>query len=387
MDAVEGIFHSPSVHHIVSVLEERIRLGEYRPGRWLPSERQLSEEFGVSRIVVQSVLKELERRELVSRAARCRPIVRQSAGPETPPLGVTRRTLGLWIWPGPADAVASTVVHGIYQTLDHDAFRLVVGHPIGTDWNAALQSERRFLECIARDRDVVGVLLWYLGGPVNLSALRTVRAAHIPMVFMDRQPPDGFAADYVGMDNLHAAEQIVKHLITQGHRRIAHITNLDHASTVSERLEGYRRALEGARIAFRPELVLTETAPAPGCPQRVYEDLAERLLTLPDPPTAIFTVNDRLAFHLLAALRDRGVRVPEDLAIAGFDGIVQEPQKPPFLTTIKQPFGRIGSRAVDLLMQRIGVGPDAVYKHIVLEGALSLNESTRYGPKRERCSA
>src|SRR5689334_7337578 len=122
MTSTQAIAVSPSVRHITDVIEERIRSGMYQQGRWLPSEREISEEFGVSRIIIKSVVKELERRKLVTRSARCRPHVQNGSGFDSPPVGTARRSIGLWIWPDPGFPGVSMIVQGITRALDHDAF-------------------------------------------------------------------------------------------------------------------------------------------------------------------------------------------------------------------------------------------------------------------------
>jgi len=229
------------------------------------------------------------------------------------------------------------------------------------------RSEEAFLRRIVRDHDIEGVLLWYLGGNRNLPALQAVRAAGVPMVFLDRLPPPGFEADFVGVDNIGAAEAVVQHLLAQGHRRIAHVTNYDNASTVQERREGYHRALSRAGITPRPEWILqgSETA------------AVEALLSQSEPPTAVFAVNDVTGLGIVGALRARGQRVPEDMAVAGFDGVERWLPGTPFLTTADQPFERIGSTAAELLLRRIMEGPALPYRHVLLDAPLAVHGSTR----------
>lgn len=372
---------SPSVVVLANTLRERVLTGEYRENSWLPTERELAEEFGVSRTIVRYAIEELERQGLVVRSPRCRPVVKRNA--QFPSATEGRRlTLGLWLWPSATFPGASAILQGIYKFLDANRYRLVIESPVDTDWRAVVHSEARFLERITQDRDVVGAILWYLGGEANLPALQNVRAAGIPLVFLDRRPPEGFPADFVGVDNRHAAAQIVHHLISRGHRHIAHITNVDNASTVHERLQGYQDALRAAGIPFRPELVLTETGSPEAGYQSVYESLAAQLLALPRPPTAVFCVNDVLALRLVDALRSRGVRVPEDIAIAGFDGLERWLPGTPFLTTANQPFERIGEWATRLILQRIEQGDKGTYQHVILEAPISIHASTRH-PRRE----
>lgn len=372
---------SPSAVVVANTLRERVLNGEYRDGSWLPTERELAEEFGVSRTIIRRAIEELERQNLVVRSPRCRPVIRRSVVSAFRQ-EVLRLTLGLWIWPSATFPGASTILRGIYRTLDANRYRLIVESPVDTDWRSVVHSEAQFLERIPRDKDVAGVLLWYLGGETNLPALQYVRDAGIPLVFLDRLPPEGFPADFVGVDNRHAAQQVVRHLISRGHRIIAHITNVDNASTVHERLLGYRDALLEAGIPFRPELVLTETAAPEDGYHSVYESLASQLLRLPGPPTAVFCVNDVLALRLVEVLRSRGVQIPDDIAVAGFDGLERWLPGAPFLTTANQPFERIGEWAARLLLRRIELGEKAPYQHMLLEAPLSIHASSRH-PRRE----
>lgn len=368
---------SPSVVVIASTLRKRVLAGEYRDNGWLPTERELAEEFGVSRTIVRRAIEELERQGLVVRSPRCRPVVKRqtTAAPSTQ---ARRLTLGLWLWPNATFPGASAILRGIYKTLDANRYRLIVESPVDTDWRAVVQSEAQFLERVTRDTDVAGVILWYLGGDANLPVLQHVRSAGIPLVFLDRRPPEGFLADYVGVDNRNAAAQLVRHLISKGHRTIAHITNVDNASTVHERLQGYKDALLEAGIPFRPELVLTDTGTAEPGYQDVYESLAAQLMNVPETPTAVFCVHDVLALRLIDALRARGVRVPEDVAVAGFDGLERWLPGAPSLTTANQPFERIGEWAARLLLQRMEEGDRGVYQHVLLEAPISIHASTRH---------
>lgn len=372
---------SPTAILVTNALRERVLSGDYGTHGRLPTERQLAEEFGVSRTIIRKAIEELEQQNLVIRSPRCRPIIRRTLQPEHNQQA-TRMTLGLWLWPSATSPGASAILRGIYRTLDANRYRLIVESPVEVNWQTVVNSEAQFLHRITCDRDVAGVLLWYLGGKANLPILQQVRAAGIPLVFLDRRPPEGFLADYIGVDNRHAARQIARHLISRGHQNIVHITNVDNASTVHERLLGYRDALLEAGIPFRPDLVLTETAAPEDGYRNVHEALVEHLMQLPGPPTAVFCVNDVLAFRLIDALKARGVRVPEDIAVAGFDGLERWLPGSPFLTTANQPFERIGEWAAQLLLQRIEFGENGVFQQILLEAPLSIHASTRH-PRKE----
>ncbi len=372
---------SPSINFIAGTMEARIHAGEYPHGQWLPTERELAEEFKVSRATIRLVLGELARRNLVLRANGCRPLVMNSNGAVTNGTSQARCSLGLWISGDPGDVGGAMTVRGIHSVLDPDAYRLVVAHHSGATLEALIESEAQALARFIRDKDIEGLILWYFGDRHNLPALMTLRAANIPMIFVDRKPPVGFEADHVGVQNERAAQTLVQHLIEQGHRHIAHITNSEPASTVAERLAGYRKALEAARLPYRPELVLpTRFLELEKNPSAGESPTVDHLLNQPVTPTAVFAVNDYTARWLITALRARGMRVPEDMAVAGFDD--EERWKPdkPFVTTIRAPFEQMGTEAARLLLERLQSGPVSAYRHILLEAPLVVRGSTRCHP-------
>lgn len=388
--AVEDVALSPAVLHAAGVIEARILRGEYPAGQMLPSERALAAEFGVSRVTVRQAIEAVEGRGLLVRSARCRPLVRPSGGASAPasapplPAATARRSVAVWLWPGPTDPGAATILRGIRRALPPDDVRIILECPAGEDERRLEEPERLFLERILGDSDVEGVILWYLGGEDNLPALQAVRDAGRALVFIDRRPPEGFDGDYVGVDNVESAAAAVRHLIERGHTRIAHVTNREKVSTVAERRRGYEVALRRAGLPVRPEWVLRFDGAAPGDPGRGERVLAERLAALraespQNSPTAVFVVNDHIALPLAAALRSHGLHVPEDIAVVGFDGIERGPARAASLTTIRQPYDRIGVRAAELLLERLrgkGGGAAGPFRHVVLEGALHVGAST-----------
>lgn len=138
-----------------------------------------------------------------------------------------------------------------------------------------------------------------------------------------------------------------RHLIQLGHRRIGHLADAAaYAKHSAERTAGYRRALAEAGIEFDPRWVVESTNNTVAGGDAAMRALLER----PGPrPTATFVFNDQLAIGALHALRTQGVRVPEDMAIVGFDGIGLGAFTNPELTTIEQPSADIGRRAVELI--------------------------------------
>ncbi len=372
----EGVARSPYVHHIVATLEERIRTGIYPGGRWLPTERELCSEFAVSRAILRQALIELERNSLVIRAAGCRPFVKTDVGPANHRRDTARYNLGLCLKHDPKYSGTYLITQGVRQVLDDDTYRLVIADSNAVTLNAVAAEEAEALLRMVRDEDIAGIILWYCGGDANLPVLQAVQAAHIPMIFVDRVPPEGIEADYVSIDNQRAARQAVDYLISLGHRHIAHVTNPEPVSTVYERMAGYYEALDAAGIARNEALVLTGQLEGMAEEGLNAGDIVERLLRLPTPPTALFAVTDYIALAVVRALQERGLSVPADLAVIGFDDLEQWFPQKPFLTTVQQPFERIGGEAANILIRRLNGSPTHRVRHVLLEASLVVRDST-----------
>lgn len=187
--------------------------------------------------------------------------------------------------------------------------------------------------------------------PEDLSAEEFYElTAHIgiPTVQIDRII-SGVAADAVLVDNGDAVDQAVSRLIEKGHSRIAIITGPKSVLTAKERLGGYLRALSDHGILYDDALVISDqntfAAGYRGC---------ETLLKLPDPPTAVITTNYDITIGLVTAVRERGLRIPEDMDIFGFDCVeICTMMKPP-LPVVHQPEQEIGQTAAGYLLERLG---------------------------------
>jgi LacI family transcriptional regulator, repressor for deo operon, udp, cdd, tsx, nupC, and nupG len=179
----------------------------------------------------------------------------------------------------------------------------------------------------------------------------------------------GEEAPVVRIDHRSASEEVTKHLIDLGHRRIAHISGHPHAASSEHRISGYKDALAAAGIAFDATLI------APGnFSMQSGADAMEQLLALDDPPTAVFAGNDEMAFGAVKTARLHGLSVPEDLSMVGFDDQTTAAFYNPPLTTIHTPCREIGRRATLELIEQIA-GRD-VAREIVVPTRLVVRDST-----------
>jgi LacI family transcriptional regulator len=183
------------------------------------------------------------------------------------------------------------------------------------------------------------------------------------MVFIDRKPA-GWTGDVVRADNEGGAYAATRHLIDQGHRRIATVIGPIHLGTAKERLRGFRRALRSADIVLPPKYI------AKAHFDRTSGFEAGLFLLRPSSrPTAVFAQNDVMAMGVLLAIRELGLRCPEDISVVGFDNLDATELFHPPLTTVDQPAFRMGKSAAELLIQRI-TGNTEPPKEIVLETEL-----------------
>lgn len=196
-------------------------------------------------------------------------------------------------------------------------------------------------------------LLWAIPG-IGAPALARVAAAGLPvMAMLSRHVPEGVG--YVNGDNVAAMRDVVAHLVTRGHRRIAFAGAEVRASNPLDRLEGYRQGLKAAGLPLDPALEAAGMNPR-RFPE-VYAGMVDAWLALPAPPSAIVCQNDEWAWRISEALRARGLRVPEDMALAGFDDVPAAQGICGGLTTVRQPFHEIGGLAAERLLALIEGAP------------------------------
>lgn len=199
-----------------------------------------------------------------------------------------------------------------------------------------------------RQRLIDGVV--FTSGSSRSAALQEAVAVDAPFVLLNRSVA-GLAGDQVTSDNAAGAAAVAAHLVDAGHRRIAFLGGHDPSgdpSTVAERRAAFAAALE--RLGRRLDPSLTVFG---GLGFRSGADGIERLLALPDPPTAVFCANDITAIGALETARARGVDVPGALSIVGYDDIEAAGWHSLRLTTVRQPLDRMARRAVELLVSRI----------------------------------
>ncbi len=200
--------------------------------------------------------------------------------------------------------------------------------------------------------------------------LRRLAAAGIPLVVIDPPEEPSEQVRSVGTTNWLGGLTATRHLLDLGHRRVATITGPVGLWSSRARLDGYRAALQAAGLAVDERLVRHDEFTAAGGRRQARE-----LLALPEPPTGIVAGNDSQAFGVLQEAGARGLRVPADLSVVGFDDVAVASWATPPLTTVRQPLAAMAATAFRMLRSGPAAGA-AEPHHIELATTLIVREST-----------
>ncbi|WP_324651055.1 LacI family DNA-binding transcriptional regulator [Georgenia sp. H159] len=240
------------------------------------------------------------------------------------------------------------VVHAIEAAASAAGYTLILA-----DTHEDPSTEQQVVTAL-RGYQLDGLLLAPSSGAGPL--LDRLARTSLPTVLVDRAPDPRF--DSVCTENVEPMAELVEHLARTGHRRIAMVSGMAGLTTTDERVTGYRTGLERAGLAFDQGLVVDGGSDA----VRTY-DVVAGLLDRSQPPTAIVAAQNAMVIGTMRQLRDRGLAVPADLALVGFDDFEWADVFSPRLTTVAQDAERIGSEAVALLLDRVagaGRAPRAV---------------------------
>ena len=193
----------------------------------------------------------------------------------------------------------------------------------------------------------------------------------IPTVFLSTTPALS-NTDAITIDNVGGAKLATRHLIDRGHHRIAIVKGCDENADAKERFQGFLSAMKSGGESLREEYVLSGDFT-----ERSGFAAAEKLLALSSRPTAVFASNDEMAIGVLRHLRERGVSVPDEIAVAGFDDIQISSLIHPSLTSIHVNISELGSLAVERLLFLLNsTAQQTPRKRIVLPATLIVREST-----------
>jgi LacI family transcriptional regulator len=237
-----------------------------------------------------------------------------------------------------SDTFLTQILDALVQTVHEQGMRLLIDIVEPSD------QKEPYLQLV-RAKHIDGILL---SGPrLGDGALATLEEENFPTVLLGQLP--GISLYSVDVDNRAAAKHAVNHLIHLGHTRIACITNAPlYYTAATDRLAGYRDALREAGLEPDDSLIHEGDFD----PQSGYQNMSS-LLDLSQPPTAVFVASDVVAFGAMAAIHERGLRIPENVALVGFDDVPLARYVDPPLTTVHLPTYALARRSSEILFKLI----------------------------------
>ncbi|WP_041087466.1 LacI family DNA-binding transcriptional regulator [Jeotgalibacillus soli] len=273
----------------------------------------------------------------------------------------------LVIVPDVTNQFFSEVLRGIEQKAGENGYQVLLGNS-----NNDVEKEYDFLNQL-RQRQADGMIL--LTARMKQEVIEEF-SEDFPVV-LACEYKEGSSIPTVSIDNISGARKATEHLINLGHKRIAHLSGPMEVILSRDRLKGYHQAM--LRNELETDSVLVQEG------DYSYEagyNLMNKLCALEEPPTAVFAANDEMAIGAIKAAKENFFRVPEDIAVVGFDDIKISSIFEPSLTTVSQPKLEIGEKAMELLLKQMNF-EELNRKQIVLEDKLILRQSCGFNKKKK----
>jgi DNA-binding LacI/PurR family transcriptional regulator len=332
----------PLYQQVALHIRRKIASGEWPVGTQLQPHREMALSMGVSMMTINKALSGLVSEGLLhSRVGRGtfvaqRPVENENGAATT--LGFVLRDL--------SSPFFSLVAHAAQQRADELGYGLLFSSS-SNRLDREEEQIRRF-----RDLGVSGLIIASMARTYRISEpIRALQDAGIPYVMVSYT--EGADVPWVGMDLDSAGYLAAQHLLAMGRRKIGYIGDKFGSIMCELRGRGYRRALEQAGLPVDPDFQFEYPFEGEWNDYRSGYAVAERIANLENKPDAMFVFNDLGALGFLDGLLDRGIRVPEDIAIVGLDDIELAGRARIPLTTVRQPTDRIGSMAVDYILARL----------------------------------
>ena len=284
-------------------------------------------------------------------------------------------TLGVLL-PRITGAFFPEVVKGMLETANQAGYQVLICLS-----QEDTRQEQQQLELL-RKAQVAGVLVSPASSTPDISHLEAARAADLPLVFFDRTVTGftGRRVSSVGVDDCAGAYAAVAHLLAEGCRRVAHLSGPLHLGIYQQRHQGYLHALRDYGLPFCPELCYVAEPHQPTGAAGMRQ-----LLHLPQRPDAVFSSTDSLMAGAMLHLKERGLRIPQDVALAGFSNAGFTMLTAPPLTTVDQCSYQLGCLAVQQLLKLVQPGTSlAPLAPVLLSPQLLVRASSQRGMPGER---
>ncbi|WP_308634600.1 GntR family transcriptional regulator [Paenibacillus silvisoli] len=348
--------NKPLYSQILGILRERISQGEYVTGQQLPTELELAEQFGVSRITSKRALIELEREGLIYRRrgsgsfVKKRDEAKKAVEMKTAP--ANNRIISM-ILPFVSPNNSLEHMQGVANYVESKGYYLSIHN---SDWNS--ERERELLISLPK-RGTSGIILYPVSTQHNLDVIHALHVNEYPIVTLD-QYYNLLSMGSAVSDNFDGGYTAACKLIELGHSRIAFISTvgIQYRSTVRDRFFGYSKALSDNGIPHDIDLIFSdlprEAEGVTAVRREFYKNLLLRLQEL--RVTAIQAEHDMVAFDCMKAALELGIKVPEELSIIGFDNNDMSIQADIPISTLEQNYAEIGRRSAMMVVDQLESG-------------------------------
>lgn len=265
------------------------------------------------------------------------------------------------IVPNLASSFVVRVLQGIKSTNRDIEYTVQLFDTVGQKEN-----ESQLFQRLARERRIDGVIL--ISSTVTDEELNIFREESVPSIIVARKCDN---LDSVYVNNEQGAFDATEYLIGKGHRSISCVTSYKHGAATEDRLQGYKNALQHHNIDFRPELVFTVEDDVMNYGIEVFD----KMISADPSVTAVFVpAGDMVAIGIIKEAKHRGVKVPSELAVVGYDDIPAAEVIEPALTTVRQPKLEMGDYAINMIVDKIE-GRESGIKHKELPTKIIIRES------------
>ena len=260
----------------------------------------------------------------------------------------------------------SSVVENLEKVLNKKGYNIIIAQS-----NESYTNECKVIDVLINTQ-VDGIIASLANETVDFSAYEKIKSKKIPLILFDRGEND-IGVDYVGIDDYQSSHLIVDHLVAQKCTRIAHIAGYRHTRIFKNRIRGFIDALQKHKLPFDDKLILE-------CDLTLEDGRAkmQQILQYNELPDAVYAASDYAALGALQVLQEHHIKVPQEIALAGFGDEAFTSLVTPSITTIKQHSDKIGKIAADTFLERIE-NPNRVQKlnKIILDGELLIRNSTK----------
>ncbi|HCE46589.1 MAG TPA: hypothetical protein DET40_23835 [Lentisphaeria bacterium] len=352
-------YELPVYQKVKNFIVQEISSGRLSPGSFLPSERSICTALSVSRDSAKRAFLELENEGYIACSKNRRPVVGKLAakafGPNSSTVAIISRIPFSSVLDQEYNQLANVFLH-VMKALDENSLNSAFFSP----GYFTMNTERKVQDIVSAN---YGAILYYTGGGyVDDKYISAFEKSQTPCVviegYLDHNDSN---VNTVDIDDSHGAYIATKYLLDKGHRNVVHATFKSDRKWVAARKAGFRRAIEEAGFKFSSSMVYELVD--------FESDSNDKLTELPEAfwkrkPTAVFAASDKLAESVNAVFRGRGMRVPDDISLVGFDNVPTGTDVP--LTTVSHMTRDIGEKVSEILLRKMSsANGDHVYKEVI----------------------